>query len=128
LADFEDNLHRLAREMRHEPTRSESILWVWLQRGRLGGLKFRRQRPIDRFIADFCCDSLRLIVEIDGSVHDTPDQRETDAIREAILTALGYTVIRFTADEVEQNPGDVARRILMAAQGIQQKSLTNPSR
>jgi len=71
-----------------------------LRNRQLGGFKFRRQQPIGAFIADFYCASSRLIVEIDGGIHNS--QRESDSLRVQQLTERGYQVIRFTNEEVER--------------------------
>ena len=67
---------RLARELRQKPTPSEDSLWQELRHHRLNGLHFRRQHPIGRFLADFFCESAKLVVEVDGGYHLTPEQRE----------------------------------------------------
>ena len=68
-----------ARAMRKEPSRAERKLWKVLRDRRLEGFKFRRQHPIDRYIADFACIREKLIVEVDGLSHDVPDQIEYDS-------------------------------------------------
>ena len=93
-------LKPLARQMRHEPTPTENILWECLRNRQIAGLKFRRQHSIDRFIADFYCADAQIIVEVDGAVHQyTPEE---DAIRQEYLESLGFRVLRFTNDDVEQ--------------------------
>jgi very-short-patch-repair endonuclease len=106
----------LVRRFRREPTESESLLWQHLRDRRLAGLKFRRQRPLGRFIADLCCDEVKLIVEIDGSIHTGVDQRESDAIREEQLESMGFRILRVTASEVLERTADVLERIRLAAQ------------
>ena len=63
-----------ARQMRKDHTRAEAAAWELLRDRRTLGLKFRRQVPIDRYIVDFYCPEIRLIVEVDGGVHDQPEQ------------------------------------------------------
>lgn len=81
-----------ARGMRKQPSRAESAVWEIVRDKRLG-FKFRRQRPISRYIADFACMEAKLIVEVDGSSHDAADQAEYDAERTRILNALGWRVL-----------------------------------
>src|SRR5687767_2928980 len=81
-----------ARELRHEMTPAEKILWRHLRGGQLGELHFRRQQAIDGFIADFYCHKVGLVLELDGSVHD--NQQEYDAERDRIITARGLTILR----------------------------------
>lgn len=77
-------------------------------------MKFRRQHPIGWFVADFWCPECRLIVEIDGSVHD--ETVEDDANRTRTLEEAGYTVIRCRNEEVFNDLASVLERILAAAQ------------
>jgi very-short-patch-repair endonuclease len=74
------------------------LLWARLRLGRIGGLQFRQQHPIGPYIVDFCCYRARLVVEIDGEIHE--QQREYDAERDDYLKTLGYTVLRFSTDLV----------------------------
>ncbi len=98
-----------AREFRTAPTRSEVALWDVLRDRKLLGVKFRRQWVIGPFIADFCAPRHRLIIEIDGSIHDT--QRERDEQRQHFLESAGYRVIRVSAEDVENNPSAVLSTI-----------------
>ncbi len=86
-----------AKRMRQNPTEAESIMWTQLRRKNLG-FNFRRQHPIDQFIADFVCLEKKLIVEIDGGIHQ--ETKEYDEQRTLELNKLGYTVIRFTNEQV----------------------------
>ena len=88
-----------ARKMRGEPTRAEDRLWRHLRRKGVGAA-FRRQHQVGRFIVDFMCLSARLAVEVDGPVHDEADQRSRDVARNAALAAAGFTVLRYTNDQV----------------------------
>ncbi len=90
-----------AREMRRNPTEAEKRLWEKLSNKQLDGIKFRRQFPINRYIADFYCHSAKLVIEIDGKIHDT--QKEYDEKRTKFIEAQGIKVVRFTNDEVIQN-------------------------
>lgn len=90
-----------ARLFRKESTHAERVLWGHLRARRLKGYKFRRQQAIDRFIADFYCFQAKLIVEIDGPIHNK--QKDRDAARQERLELLGYTVIRFSNQQVLEN-------------------------
>jgi very-short-patch-repair endonuclease len=79
--------------MRHEDTYAEKLAWILLKDRRMFGLKFRRQVPLDRFIVDFYCHEIRLIIELDGLVHDDPRQILKDEQRNARLKALGYQIL-----------------------------------
>ena len=100
-----------ARELRGRMTLCEKILWQELRKKRLERFIFRRQHPISRFIADFYCHELRLVIEVDGSVHDEEDQWEKDISRTAELEKLGLKVIRFSNEEVFQNERKVSKKI-----------------
>lgn len=92
------SLRQAARKLRRPQTPAEQRLWSRLRDRQLHGYKFRRQHPIDRFVADFYCAAARLVVEIDGDSH--ADQRDYDAARTEYLNARGYAVIRFTNRDV----------------------------
>src|SRR4029453_9774707 len=83
----------IARKLRRGQTDAERALWFRLRDRRLRGLKFRRQMPIDKFVVDFCCETARLIVELDGGQHSL--RTEQDSKRTAALEAPGYLVLRF---------------------------------
>jgi len=104
-----DALKVNARDMRKNPTPAEDALWQEV-RNKKWGIAFRRQHAIEQFIADFVCLEHTLIVEIDGDIHQY--QTERDAERTAILESLGYTVIRFSNDEVLHNIQHVKSSIL----------------
>jgi ATP-dependent exoDNAse (exonuclease V) beta subunit/very-short-patch-repair endonuclease len=87
-----------AKEMRKQPTHAEKVLWMELKSKSLEDYKFRQQHLIDDFIVDFVCLSKRLVIEVDGGIHDL--QKEYDAQRTEILNKKGFKVIRFSNDEV----------------------------
>ncbi len=103
-------LTALARDNRQEPTPAEAMLWAALRRNPFG-IKFKRQKPIDRYIVDFCAVSARIVVELDGAVHDKPEARAYDAIRDAYLQQKGFTVLRFKNGEVLESLPSVLERI-----------------
>jgi very-short-patch-repair endonuclease len=100
--------------MRRAPASNEAALWRLLRDRRLGGLKFRRQVPIGRYIADFICMRHRLIIEADGPFHD----ERRDAERDAWLRAQGFAVLRFPNALVEGRPHEVLATILQTTLGI----------
>ena len=81
-------------------TPAERYLWQYVRARKLRGLKFRRQVPIGAYIVDFYCHQYRVIIEVDGSIHNEAVQREHDKFRENELKNMGYTVLRFTNEEV----------------------------
>ncbi|HEX6748337.1 MAG TPA: endonuclease domain-containing protein [Longimicrobium sp.] len=88
----------VAREHRKHPTSSESLLWECLRGTKLDGRKFRRQQPIGPFIVDFYCPEERLVVEVDGKIHER--QQREDADRQEALESLGLRFVRVTHEEV----------------------------
>jgi 5-methyltetrahydrofolate--homocysteine methyltransferase len=84
----------LARQLRLNPTRAERHAWSLLRNRAVFGLKFRRQHVLHGFIVDFYCVAQRLVVELEGDVHDAHHQRGYDAARAAFLEAAGYRVVR----------------------------------
>jgi len=104
-------LFKRDRELRKHLTRAERILWNHLRNRQFKGLKFRRQHPLKHFIADFYCHEARLMVEVDGSIHEVKDQIEYDEDRTIDLNRLGIKVIRFTNQEVESNIAMVLKKI-----------------
>ena len=91
----------VAREFRKRPTDSERSLWQALRGKKLDGLKFRRQQPIGLFVVDFYNSAYRLVVEVDGKIHEV--QKQADQERQAILEMLGLNVLRIKAELVEKN-------------------------
>ncbi|MEO2026978.1 MAG: DUF559 domain-containing protein [Fuerstiella sp.] len=87
-----------ARDLRARQTEAESLLWAVLRGRRLCGLKFRRQYPIEPFIADFACIEKKLIIEIDGGYHDCVF--EEDKSRQKRIESEGWDVIRFSNEDV----------------------------
>jgi very-short-patch-repair endonuclease len=99
-----------ARRLRRDQTDAERIRWSRLRDRRLNGLKFKRQVPIDRYIADFCCPDARLIVELDGGHHSADE--EADAKRTAVLESCGYLVLRYWNNDVTKNLDGVLEDIV----------------
>jgi very-short-patch-repair endonuclease len=97
---------RRAQEFRRQPTNGEARLWELLRNKQLNGWKFRRQAPIDGYIADFLCHQPKLVIELDGSAHDTPDRIVRDAQRDARIEAKGFTVIRMDQAIMNDRPQD----------------------
>ncbi len=95
--------YELAKEMRKGHTEAEGLLWKVLRDSKLG-IKFRRQHPVDKYIADFICLQEGLIVEVDGGYHIDEEQKQYDEKRTRVLNTIGFEVMRFTNEEVIANP------------------------
>ncbi len=111
---IQDHLLRRSRALRRKQTPAENRLWSLLRGKKLGGYKFRRQHVILNYIVDFFCFSEKLIIELDGPIHNTQKAREYDQRREALLEANGYRILRFKNAEVFQNEEKVLSTILQA--------------
>ena len=105
-------IRQRAKELRREQTPAEALLWKHLRAHRFAGYKFRRQHPIDRFIADFYCAEKKLIIEVDGDIHDLTV--EHDAIRSQELQQRGYCIVRFTNEQITTQLQQVLRKIHLA--------------
>jgi very-short-patch-repair endonuclease len=112
------NAQLFARYLRKNMTMAERRLWHAIRRKSINGKRFLRQHYIQHFksrnteqfyIADFYCHELKLIVEVDGKVHE--EQIEYDKIKDDTLKELGYNVVRFTNDQVINNLEDVVSRL-----------------
>jgi very-short-patch-repair endonuclease len=90
----------LSRRFRHNPTEAEKKAWNLLRNRQILGLKFRRQRVIDGFIVDFYCAEERLILEIDGAVHDDAIARDYDQVRSSHFASKGLNVLRIRNEDV----------------------------
>ena len=100
----------LARKLRREQSPVERKLWWIVRDRRLAGYKFRRQFPIGKYFADFCCYERKLIVEVDGIQHE--NTFEADQQREQFLRAAGFRVLRFWGTEICRDQPAVLERIV----------------
>jgi 5-methyltetrahydrofolate--homocysteine methyltransferase len=111
-------LQKHALSMRQSSTPAESAMWKLLKGNHLGNHHFRRQQIIDKYIADFVCLRKKLIIEVDGNIHDSPEAQEKDGRRTRALNLAGFEVIRFRNEEVLQDPLGTEDRILQKLQSI----------
>jgi len=111
-----------ARALRKKGTKAEKILWEELRNRKLNNLKFRRQHPLSNYLVDFCCPEIRLIIEIDGSIHDEEENKKHDSIRQVELETAGYTFLRFKNYEVINNRQNVINTIIKTASNLPSSS------
>ena len=104
------DLFWFAKQLRRQETEAEKLLWSRLSHRQLG-VKFRRQHPIYSSVADFYCHSRRLIVEVDGPIHDSSENKFNDAIRTSGFKEFKITVLRFSNDEIFNNLEAVVQAI-----------------
>ncbi|OHB15860.1 MAG: hypothetical protein A2431_01205 [Candidatus Zambryskibacteria bacterium RIFOXYC1_FULL_39_10] len=97
-------------ELRRKETPTEKILWFYLRSDKLG-VKFKRQHSVGGYILDFYCAKKKLIIELDGEIHNTKDAKEYDEVRDKFFKELGYKTLRFLNREVENNINKVLEKI-----------------
>ncbi len=106
-------------DLRRNPTLAETILWEYLRARKMAGLKFRRQHPMGPFIVDFVCLKKKIIIEVDGPIHDL--QRDYDRQRDQWLRLQGFTVLRIKNEELGGNLEETLlrlRRYLLTRMGF----------
>jgi len=105
------DIFKIAKELRKMETEAEKKLWSRLNKNQLLGLQFRRQHPINRFIADLYCPKIKLVVEADGNIHEIHEYLAHDIGRSEILNDFGITVIRFTNEQILQDIETTIKKI-----------------
>jgi very-short-patch-repair endonuclease/CTP:phosphocholine cytidylyltransferase-like protein len=118
-------LFRRAEVLRKFPTHEEEIVWGYLKENAIG-VKFRRQHLLLFYIADFYCHQLKLVIEIDGLVHNKADVKINDAIRQAEIEKLGITVIRFTNSQVKNNLEIILEEINKTIEELKNSRVQSP--
>jgi N-acetyl-alpha-D-muramate 1-phosphate uridylyltransferase len=114
-------LFRRAEELRKFCTHEEEVMWR-LVSGNKTGFKFRRQHPLLFYIADFYCHELKLVIEIDGSIHNREDVKINDGLWQTDIENLGIKVIRFTNQQVVQTPDIVLKTLMDTIKKLQNSS------
>ena len=120
----------VARTLRQSMTQAETLLWNYLRHAELSRSHFRRQTPIGPFIVDFACRAAKLVVEVDGSVHDSSDARARDDQRDRWLADNGFRVLRFTNAEVMADPARIQGIVVAEAEArlVRRPTPYSPSR
>ncbi len=112
IIPYNSNLKQPSRELCKNMTDAERKLWLKIKRKQLKGFQFLRQRPIGNYIVYFYCPEAKLVIEVDGSQHLTPEGRESDRSRDVCLCSLGLRVLRFHDREVLTNINGVVTAIV----------------
>ena len=110
-----------AQLLRRNETKAEKLLWEKLRNNQLEGLKFRRQHPVNIYIADFYCHKFKLIIELDGDYHDQEEQKQKDEVRTEVLRLNDLKIIRFKNEEVEQDINQVLTTIKNKIEQLKEK-------
>jgi cyclase len=114
----------LAKDLRRNMTHAERILWMHIKAG-IKGCKVRRQHPIGIYVADFYCHKLKLIIEVDGQIHNKKETKEYDAERQTNLENKGYNVLRFSNNEITKDIESVLAKIESKAEVLLQNLIIN---
>ena len=102
---------QVSKELRQNQTNAEKIIWDKIRGSRLKGYKFRRQYAIGRYIADFYCCEARLVIELDGRIHNQTEIKEYDQIRQNEIEGRNITIIRFSNEEVYKEIESVLTKV-----------------
>jgi very-short-patch-repair endonuclease len=114
IRDTSPDLVAAAQRLRQNLTPAEQRLWQAIRNRQLNGLRFRCQHPVGSFIVDFYCPQHRLVIEVDGEIHD--ERGEYDTARTTKFDQFGYRVLRFSNQAVLTNLDEVLQQILAASQ------------
>ena len=110
-----------AQLLRRNETKAEKLLWEKLRNNQLEGLKFRRQHPVNIYIADFYCHKFKLIIELDGDYHNQEEQKQKDEVRTEVLRLNDLKIIRFKNEEVERDINQVLTTIKNKIEQLKEK-------
>jgi very-short-patch-repair endonuclease len=108
---YNKNLKEFSRKLRNNSTLGEILLWQKLRAGSMMGYTFNRQKPLDRYIVDFYCKPLKLVMEIDGSYHLEEEQKLKDDERQKLLQQMGLHFLRFSEQQVRKDMDVVLKAI-----------------
>ena len=125
---YNARLKSTANELRRRMTKAEACLWKYILRAdQMKGYTFNRQRPVLRYIADFMCKPLNLIIEVDGASHNNSKIQKHDAFRQKELETCGFIVMRFTDDDVLNAINGVRAKIRIAVEERERKEHLKPA-
>ncbi|MGI8599467.1 MAG: endonuclease domain-containing protein [Chitinophagaceae bacterium] len=108
---YNKNLKEFSRRLRNKSTPGEILLWKKLRAGSMMNYTFNRQKPINRYIVDFYCKPLNLVIEVDGAYHYEREQRIKDEERQKTLEEMGLKLLRFSEQEVRKDMDVVLKTI-----------------
>jgi very-short-patch-repair endonuclease len=94
MLKYNPSLKKYSRKLRREATDAEKILWSKLRRGQINNLRFTRQKPIGKYIVDFYCHKLKLIIELDGDQHYYEEGKVSDKQRDEFLRSQGLQALK----------------------------------
>ncbi len=123
---YDENLHQVAEgklyeygsQLRQSQTEAEKGFRTLIRNKKINGLQFRRQHPLGYYMADFYCHEKRLVIELDGEIHDTNEQAKRDNERTILMNRSNITVIRFRNEEVLNDSKLVIKKIKNGSNNI----------
>jgi len=121
---YNKDLKQFSRDLRNHSTYGEVLLWMELRAGQLKGYKFNRQKPLDKYIVDFYCKKLNLVIEVDGESHDSIEARLKDERRQLALEKLGLSFLRFDDLDVKNKMEMVLQRIVEFIEKFERANLS----
>jgi len=108
---YDKNLKEFSRRLRKHSTLGEILLWQKLRAGNMMNYTFNRQKPLDRYIVDFYCKPLNLVIEVDGSYHFEQEQKIKDQHRQEALQKMGLNFLRFAEQQIRKDIDVVLKAI-----------------
>ena len=118
-------IFQYAEVLRKKMTEAEKIVWERLCKNQLR-VRIRRQHPIYKYIADYYCHELKLVIEIDGGIHLSKENRQYDISRDITLNEFGIQIIRFTNDQVINDIDQIIEEIKRKIEELKQKQVQQP--
>ena len=118
-------IFQYAEVLRKKMTEAEKIVWERLCKNQ-PGVRIRRQHPIYKYIADYYCHELKLVIEIDGGIHLSKENRQYDISRDITLNEFGIQIIRFTNDQVINDIDQIIEEIKRKIEELKQKQVQRP--
>ena len=115
---------RNAAHLRRNSTRAEEILWKRLQNNQIEGIHFRRQHPFDKYVPDFYAHTVKLVIELDGDIHNEKSVQFTDENRELNLKLYNLHILRYKNEDVyyyEDAVVDDIRKMVIELRGRKKK-------
>ena len=119
-------IFQIAERLRRDMTDTEKIIWDRVCKNQLG-VRIRRQHPIWKFIADFYCHEVKLVIEIDGGIHLRSENKEYDISRDIILKEFKIEILRLTNDEVINEPDLVIEKIRRTIEILKKSLVQKPN-
>ncbi len=127
-SDYNKKLQPFANNLRQNMTKAEACLWKYaLSNRQMMGFQFRRQRPILKYIADFACLDLKLVIEVDGYSHQLEEVHLRDIEKDKALQSIGYSILRFSDNEILNHIQSVKEMIVNTIEEIQQSPPPTPA-